>query len=113
MDIVREDPEKVNTEMNSLRNQQPTAREILTQVDITKRTKGEQWHLNQYRDRLQKLSEVEPQLADVQARIKELEADGKKHPELTELRSQERSLRNSVNGLNRDISNAECNDILS
>lgn len=95
----------------SLRNQQPTAREILTQVDITKRTKGEQWHLNQYRDRLQKLSEVEPQLEDVQARIKELEADGKKHPELTELRSQERSLRNSVNNLKRDINKAERYDM--
>lgn len=109
--ILSQSDHTVNNGMYSLRNQQPTAREILTQVDITKRTKGEQWHLNQYRDRLQKLSEVEPQLADVQARIKELEADGKKHPELTELRSQERSLRNSVNNLKRDINKAERYDM--
>lgn len=77
MEIVRESPEKVNTEMNSMRNEQTTAREILTQVDISKRNKAEQWHLTQYRDRLQKLSEIEPQLSDVQARIKELEADAR------------------------------------
>lgn len=66
--------------MKFLRNQQPTTRDILTQVDITKRTKSEHWHLNQYRDRLQKLSEVESQLEAMQARFKELEAGSKKDP---------------------------------
>ena len=41
-------------------------REILTLVDITKHSMIEQCHLNQHLDRLQKLSEVMPQLANVQ-----------------------------------------------
>lgn len=96
----------------SHRNQKPpTVREILMGVDISKRNKAEQYHLGAYQERVELLAEEQPKLEALQARIKVLEADGKRHPELTDLRNQERKLRYSVQGLKRAINNAERYDM--
>lgn len=96
----------------SLRNQQPTTRDILSQIDLSTRNKTEQHHLGNYQDYLRKLAEKEPQLAELNAQIKELYKDQKGNlKEITRLQSEQRQVNADVNRLKRLAESFERSDI--
>lgn len=111
MDIVRENPEKVNTEMNSLRNQQPTAREILAQIDTSTRNKHEANLLGKYQENLSTLAELEPRLEELNNQIAELSQDKTMVKERLAVQKEQRQVKASVNRLKGLVNAFERSDM--
>lgn len=110
---IRNSNTEVNTEMNSLRNQQPTAREILMQTDPQTQKRNVRGHLTRYQERVNKLAELEPRLKEVNAKIQALSANPQKNREaLKPLRTEARNLNTQIKSLKRDIEYSEQTDMM-
>ena len=98
----------------SLRSEKPyTDREIMSQIDHSKQNRTEQHYLNLYQNWIQQLAQGEPQLNELQAQIKELESDGKRHLELNDQVSQKRYLRISVDSIDSRYLSSRAGQVLS
>ena len=101
------------TERFSLRHEKPaTAREILSQIDISTRKKNEAHFLGQYQENLSKLADLEPRLAELNAQIEELFKDQKGNlKEITRLQKEQRQVKASVNRLKGLVNAFERSDM--
>lgn len=98
---------------NSLRNQQPTAREILMQTDPQTQKNNVKGHLTRYQERVVQLGEAETRREEVKAKIEELAADPKKNrKELAQLRTENRNLTTQINGLKEKLKFSENTDMM-
>jgi hypothetical protein len=101
---VSQTPPGVKPGMNSLRNQQPTAREILMQTDPQTQKNNVKGHLTRYQERVVQLGEAESRREEVKAQIETLSADPKKNrKELAQLRTENRNLTTQITGLKQKL----------
>lgn len=109
-DMVTQPDSVVNTEMNSLRNEDNSPRAILSRIDPNSRKlKGEQQHLGFYQERLKKLAIAEDRLNEVNAKINSLPESSKR--EIQKLQIEARNWKHNIDVLNRDINRAERSDM--
>lgn len=95
------------TEKFSLRNEKPaTAREILSQIDPSKRNETERYFLGQYQDRLKKISEEEPRLAAIKKQMESLDPK-KDKAKLSELRIEAGKIQRNVTYLKKKVRESE------
>ena len=98
---------------HSLRNQQPTAREILMQTDPQTQKNNVKGHLTRYQERVVQLNEAESRREEVKAQIETLSADPKKNrKELAQLRTENRNLTTQINGLKEKLKFSENTDMM-
>lgn len=95
------------TEAFSLRNEKPlTDREILAQIDPSKRNETERYFLGQYQDRLKEISEEEPRLAAIKKQMESLDPK-KDKAKLSELRIEAGKIQRNVTYLKKKVRESE------
>lgn len=95
------------TERFSLRNEKPlTDREILAQIDPSKRNETERYFLGQYQDRLKEISEEEPRLAAIKKQMESLDPK-KDKAKLSELRIEAGKIQRNVTYLKKKVRESE------
>ena len=100
------DPEHTNI-YYSLRNEKPlTDREILAQIDPSKRNETERYFLGQYQDRLKEISEQEPRLAAIKKQMESLDPK-KDKAKLSELRIEAGKIQRNVTYLKKKVRESE------
>lgn len=100
------DPEHANI-YYSLRNEKPlTDREILAQIDPSKRNETERYFLGQYQDRLKEISEQEPRLEAIKEQMESLDPK-KDKAKLTELRIEAGKIQRNVTYLKKKVRESE------
>lgn len=95
------------TEAFSLRNEKPlTDRDILSQIDPSKRNETERYFLELYQDRLKQISEEEPRLEAIKKQMESL--DPKKDKEkLADLGVESRKIQRNITSLKKKVREAE------
>ena len=97
----------------SLRNQQPTTREILMKTDPQTQKTNVRGHLTRYQERVVQLGEAEARREEVRSQIDTLAADPKKNrKELAQLRTENRNLTTQINGLKEKLKFSENTDMM-
>lgn len=97
----------------SIRNQQPTTREILSQIDPQTQKANVRGHLTKYQERVEQLGDAETRREEVKTQIETLSADPKKNrKELAQLRNENRNLTTHINGLKEKLKFSENTDMM-
>ena len=97
----------------SLRNHQPTTRDILSHIDPQTQKNNVKGHLARYQERVVQLGEAEARREEVKAKIETLSADPKKNrKELAQLRTENRNLTTQITGLKEKLKFSENTDMM-